>query len=122
MAIASNKNTPRNTYTATAGQTAFTIGFEFFKVADVKVYKNGTLLTYNANPSSGSQYKITGTASASDDAYEFGAGGTVTLGAGASVNDSIVIIRDILLERTSDFPSVGAFDITSLLALNFVFP
>ena len=114
MAIASNKNTPRNTYTATAGQTAFTIGFEFFKVADVKVYKNGTLLTYNANPSSGSQYKITGTASASDDAYEFGAGGTVTLGAGASVNDSIVIIRDILLERTSDFPSVGAFDITSL--------
>ena len=114
MAIASNKNTPRNTYTATAGQTAFTIGFEFFKVADVKVYKNGSLLTYNANPSGGSQYKITGTASASDDAYEFGAGGTVTLGAGASVNDSIVIIRDILLERTSDFPSVGAFDITSL--------
>ena len=114
MAIASNKNTPRNTYTATAGQTAFTIGFEFFKVADVKVYKNGSLLTYNANPSSGSQYKITGTASATDDAYEFGAGGTVTLGAGASVNDSIVIIRDILLERTSDFPSVGAFDITSL--------
>lgn len=114
MAIASNKNTPRNTYTATAGQTAFTIGFEFFKVADVKVYKNGSLLTYNANPSSGSQYKITGTASATDDAYEFGAGGTITLGAGASVNDSIVIIRDILLERTSDFPSVGAFDITSL--------
>ena len=52
MTIASNKNTPRNTYTATAGQTDFTIGFEFFKVADVKVYRNGTLLTYNASPSS----------------------------------------------------------------------
>ena len=114
MTIASNKNTPRNTYTATAGQTAFTIGFEFFKVADVKVYKNGTLLTYNASPSSTSQYKITGTASASDDAYEFGSGGTVTLGAGATVNDSIVIIRDIVLERTSDFPTTGAFDITAL--------
>ena len=114
MTIASNKNTPRNTYTATAGQTAFTIGFEFFKVADVKVYKNGTLLTYNASPSTSSQYKITGTASASDDAYEFGAGGTVTLGAGATLNDSIVIIRDIVLERTSDFPTTGAFDITSL--------
>ena len=114
MTIASNKNTPRNTYTATAGQTAFTIGFEFFKVADVKVYKNGTLLTYNASPSSASQYKITGTASASDDAYEFGSGGTVTLGAGATVNDSIVIIRDIVLERTSDFPTTGAFDITAL--------
>ena len=114
MAIASNKNTPRNTYTATAGQTAFTIGFEFFKVADVKVYRNGSLLTYNASPSSVSQYKITGTASASDDAYEFGAGGTVTLGAGATADDSIVIIRDIVLERTSDFPTTGAFDITSL--------
>ena len=114
MTIASNKNTPRNTYTATAGQTAFTIGFEFFKVADVKVYKNGTLLTYNASPSSASQYKITGTASASDDAYEFGAGGTVTLGAGATADDIIVIIRDITLERTSDFPTTGAFDITSL--------
>jgi len=114
MTIASNKNTPRNTYTATGGQTAFTIGFEFFKVEDVKVYKNGTLLTYNASPSSASQYKITGTASASDDAYEFGSGGTVTLGAGATVNDSIVIIRDIVLERTSDFPTTGAFDITAL--------
>ena len=114
MTIASNKNTPRNTYTATAGQTAFTIGFEFFKVEDVKVYRNGSLLTYNASPSSVSQYKITGTASASDDAYEFGSGGTVTLGAGATVNDSIVIIRDIVLERTSDFPTTGAFDITAL--------
>ena len=42
-------NTPRNTYTASAGQTDFTIGFEFFAVADVKAYKNGTLLTYNAS-------------------------------------------------------------------------
>ena len=114
MTIASNKNTPRNTYTATGGQTAFTIGFEFFKVEDVKVYRNGSLLTYNASPSSVSQYKITGTASASDDAYEFGSGGTVTLGAGATADDSIVIIRDIVLERTSDFPTTGAFDITAL--------
>ena len=36
-------NTPRNTYTASAGQTDFTIGFEFFAVADVKAYKNGSL-------------------------------------------------------------------------------
>ena len=114
MAIASNKNTPRNTYTATGCQTEFTIGFEFFKIEDVKVYRNGSLLTYNASPSSVSQYKITGTASASDDAYEFGAGGTVTLGAGATADDLIVIIRDIVLERTSDFPTTGAFDITTL--------
>ena len=100
MTILSAKNTPRNTYTATAGQTAFTIGFEFFSVDDVKVYKNGTLMTYDASPSTNTTYKITGTASASDDAYEFGAGGTVTFGSGVALNDSIVIIRDITIERT----------------------
>jgi len=30
MTIATAKNTPRNTYTASGGQTVFTIGFEFF--------------------------------------------------------------------------------------------
>ena len=114
MTIVSNKNTPRNTYTASASQTSFAIGFEFYQIADVKVYKNGTLLTYNATPSGSSQYSITGTASASDNAYEFGAGGSITLGAGASANDIIVIIRDISVERTTDFPNSGAFDITSL--------
>ena len=114
MTIVSNKNTPRNTYTASANQTSFAIGFEFYQIADVKVYKNGTLLTYNATPSGSSQYSITGTASASDNAYEFGAGGSITLGAGASANDIIVIIRDISVERTTDFPNSGAFDITSL--------
>jgi len=114
MTIVSNKNTPRNTYTASANQTSFAISFEFYQIADVKVYKNGTLLTYNATPSGASQYSITGTASASDNAYEFGSGGSITLGAGASANDIIVIIRDISVERTTDFPNSGAFDITSL--------
>ncbi len=68
MTIVSNKNTPRNTYTASANQTSFAISFEFYQIADVKVYKNGTLLTYNATPSGSSQYSITGTASASDNA------------------------------------------------------
>jgi hypothetical protein len=114
MAIISNKNTPRNTYTATANQTSFAISFEFYQIADVKVYKNGTLLSYNSSPSSSSEYSITGTASASDNAYEFGSGGSITLGSGASANDIIVIIRDISIERTTDFPNSGAFDVTSL--------
>ena len=114
MTIVSNKNTPRNTYTASANQTSFAISFEFYQITDVKVYKNGTLLTYNATPSGASQYSITGTASASDNAYEFGSGGSITLGSGASANDIIVIIRDISVERTTDFPNSGAFDITSL--------
>jgi len=108
-------NTPRNTYTASAGQTDFTIGFEFFAVADVKAYKNGTLLTYNASPSTNSQYSLVGTASSSDDAYEFGGGGTLKLGGGgASANDIIVIIRDIAITRTSDFSSTGTLDVKSI--------
>ena len=114
MTIATAKNTPRNTYTATSSQTAFTIGFEFFAVTDVKVYKNGTLMTYNASPSNNVTYKITGTASSSDDAYEFGAGGTVTFGAGLAADDIVVIVRDIVVERTTDFTPSGSFDITTL--------
>ena len=115
MTIVTAKNTPRVTYTATANQTAFTIPFEFFSTSDIKVYNGTSLLTYNASPSSTSQYSITGTASASDSAFEFGSGGTVTLGStGASVGDIITIIRDISIERTSDFPTSGSFDVTSL--------
>ena len=116
MTIATAKNTPINTYTASAGQTNFTIGFEFFQIADVKVFKNGTQLTYHADPTTfADRYKIVGATSTSDEAYEFGSGGTVILGStGASANDKIVIIRDITIERTQDFPLVGAFDITSL--------
>ena len=115
MTIVTAKNTPRVTYTATANQTAFTIPFEFFTTSDIKVYNGTSLLTYNASPSSTSQYSITGTASASDSAFEFGSGGTVTLGStGASVGDIITIIRDISIERTTDFPVSGSFDVTSL--------
>ena len=115
MTILTAKNTPRATYTATANQTAFTIPFEFFSTNDIKVFNGTTLLTFNASPSSASQYSITGTASASDSAFEFGSGGTVTLGStGASNGDIITIVRDIAIERTSDFPTTGAFDVTSL--------
>jgi len=115
MTILTAKNTPRVSYTATSNQTAFTIPFEFFSTNDIKVYNGTSLLTYNASPSSTSQYSVTGTASASDSAFEFGAGGTITLGStGASVGDIITIIRDIAIERTSDFPTTGSFDITSL--------
>tara|TARA_S200002703_G_scaffold158941_1_gene170718 strand:+ start:134 stop:1177 length:1044 start_codon:yes stop_codon:yes gene_type:complete len=114
MTITNTLNIPRNQYTASANQTVFAIGFEFYQVADVKVYKNGTLLSYDATPTTSSTYSIAGTSNTSDEAYEFGAGGTVTLGAGASANDSIVIIRDLVVQRTQDFSASGAFDITAL--------
>lgn len=115
MTIASNKNTPRVAYTATANQQAFTIPFEFFAVADVKVYNGTTLLTYDANADAVNEYSITGAASDSDDAYEYGAGGTINIGATGISNGAIItIIRDITIERTSDFSPSGTFDITSL--------
>jgi hypothetical protein len=115
MTILTAKNTPRVTYTASGSQTAFAIPFEFFSTTDIKVYNGTSLLTYNASPSSTTQYSISGTVSASDSAYEFGAGGTITLGgSGATAGDIITIIRDITIERSTDFPTSGTFDITSL--------
>ena len=115
MTIVSAKNTPRVAYTATADQQAFTIPFEFFSVADIKVYNGTTLLTYDANADAVNEYSITGAASDSDDAYEFGAGGTVNIGAtGISAGAIITIIRDITIERASDFSPSGTFDITAL--------
>ena len=114
MSIASAKQTPRNSYTATSGQTSFNIGFEFFAIADVKVYRNGTLLTYNASPSSVSQYSITGTADATDSGNEFGSGGSITLGSGATAGDIIVIIRDLVIERSTDFVPNATFNVTDL--------
>ena len=60
------------------------------------------------------QFSVQGTASASDSAYEFGAGGTITLGGGATADDSIVIVRDITVERTTDFTPAASFDVTAL--------
>lgn len=115
MTIASNKNTPRVAYTATANQQTFTIPFEFFAVADVKVYNGTTLLTYDANADAVDEYSITGAASDSDEAYEYGAGGTVNIGAtGISAGAIITIIRDITIERASDFSPTGAFAVASL--------
>ena len=115
MTIASNKNTPRVAYTATANQQTFTIPFEFFAVADVKVYNGTTLLTYDANADAVNEYTITGTASDSDESYEFGAGGTVNIGAtGISAGAIITIIRDITIERSSDFASTGSFSMAAL--------
>jgi len=115
MTIASNKNIPRVAYTATANQQAFTIPFEFFAVTDIKVYNGTTLLSYDANSSAVNTYTVTGTASSSDESYEFGAGGTINIGATGILNGAIItIIRDIVIERASDFVSSGSFSMAAL--------
>ena len=107
MAITISDTTPRVQYTATAGQTAFAVNFEFFANADLKVYNGTTLLTYDASPSSASEYSVTGAG--------VSGGGSITLGSpGATVDDTITIYRDMSIARSTDFPTSGAFQVDSL--------
>ena len=107
MAITISDTTPRVQYTATSGQTAFTVSFEFFANTDLKVYNASSLLTYAASPSDGTEYSVTGAGVTG--------GGTVTLGSGgATLNDKITIYRDMPISRATDFPTSGAFQIASL--------
>jgi hypothetical protein len=107
MAINISDVEPRVQYTATSGQTSFTVPFEFFVNADLKVYNGSTLLSFAASPANATEYSVTGAGVTG--------GGSITLGSpGATVNDIITISRDIAIARTTDFPTSGAFQIASL--------
>ncbi len=107
MALQISDITPRIQYTATSGQTTFAVPFEFFDVADLKVFNGTTLLTYNNSPSSASQFSVIGAGVTG--------GGSITLGgSGATLNDKITIVRDLAIERTTDFPVSGNFPIQTL--------
>ncbi len=112
MALAISDTSPRVQYTATGGQTTFTVPFEFFADGDLTVIKtaasNGadTTLTLTASPSSATQYSVTGAG--------VSGGGSITLGGGATVNDKYTILRDLSVARTSDFPVSGTFPIETL--------
>jgi hypothetical protein len=107
MALTISDTEPRVQYTATAGQTSFTVNFEFFDVADLKVFNGTTELTYNNSPSSASQYSVTGAG--------VSGGGSITLGSpGATLNDTITIYRDLAIARSTDFPVSGNFPIQTL--------
>ena len=107
MAIIISDTEPRIQYTATAGQTSFTVPFAFFANADLQVFNGTSQLSFNASPSNATQYSVTGAGVSS--------GGSITLGSpGATVNDVITIVREVAIERTTDFPTSGAFQIDSL--------
>ena len=92
--------TPRNQYTATAGQTNFTYSFPIFVDGDLKVYIGETLKTLTTD------YTVSG--AGTDN------GGTVTLTTGAAAGDIITIYRDIPVERTSDYQDNGDLLATTL--------
>ena len=102
MTISVSNNTPRVSYTVGQGvtQTSFTVNFEFFAAADLNVFVDNVLKTITTH------YTVSG---------GNGSTGAVAISVtGASGGSTVVITRDIALERTTDFPSSGAFNISSL--------
>lgn len=102
MTINLADNDPRVSYAVAAGatQSTFTVSFEFFVDADLNVYVDGVLKTLTTD------YTVTGGE---------GSTGSISMSVtGASGGSTVVITRSIALERTTDFPSSGPFDIASL--------
>jgi len=100
MPILINDTAPRAQYTATSGQTVFSVPFEFFANSDLKVYRNSTLLTLTTN------YTVTGAGVTG--------GGSITFVAGATAGDIVTITRNIAVQRVTDFPTSGPFNIEAL--------
>ena len=102
MAINLADNNPRISYAVAAGvtQTSFVVPFEFFDNEDLNVYVDTVLKTLTTD------YTVTG---------GDGSTGTVAISVtGISGGSTVVITRSIDLERTTDFPVSGAFNIASL--------
>jgi hypothetical protein len=99
MTIVIADNSPRISYVATQGQTVFTIPFEFFDDTDINLYINDVLKELETD------YTVSG---------GDGTTGTLVLVTGATVGDIIVLTRSIPLERVTDFPTSGPFQVASL--------
>ena len=99
MSIASSANTGRLHFTATSGQTVFTVSFEFFDDADLNVFVNDVLKTITAD------YTVSG---------GDGSTGTVTFGSGLTLDDEVTIVRRIDIERVTDFVAGQAINRAAL--------
>ena len=116
MTINLADNDPRIEYTVADGnsQQVFTVPFEFFDDGDLNVYQDGTLktltthyLTADNNDASSRVAHTSGTTG-----FIHFTTGNVPAASGADIK--IVITRSIDIERTTDFPSSGPFDVGSL--------
>ena len=110
MSITISDTTPRVQYTATSSQTTFSVPFEFFNNADLVVVKTAsgtdTTLSFNASPSSATQYSVTGAG--------VSGGGSITLGGGATAGHIYTIYRDLAIARSTDFSASGSFPVETL--------
>ncbi len=102
MTINLANNDPRVSYSVAASvtQTTFAVPFEFFADADLNVYVDGVLKTITTD------YTVTGGS---------GTTGTITMSVtGIAGGSTVVVTRSIDIERTTDFPTAGPFDVASL--------
>ena len=84
---------PRIQYTADGNLTTFTFPFAIFSTDDVEVYLNDT-------KQSSDQYSVSGTGESD--------GGSITFNAAPTANVKVTIVRNLSIERTSDFQEGGA--------------
>jgi len=102
MTINIAENVPRISYSVAQGitQTSFAVPFEFFDNSDLNVYVDDTLKTITTN------YTVSGGS---------GTTGTVTMSVtGGAGGSTVIITREIPLDRTTDFPTSGAFQVAAL--------
>ena len=114
MTINLADNTPRVSYALAQGATqqVFTVSFEFFDDADLNVYVDGTLKTLTTDYLTADNNDV-------NDRQTHTSGTTgfihfTSVLTGISGGSTIVVTRDINLERTTDFPTSGAFAISTL--------
>ena len=102
MTITIGNNDPRISYSVAEGasQSVFAVPFEFFANADLNVYVDNILKTITTH------YVVSG---------GNGSTGSIDISVtGASGGSTVVITRSISQERTTDFPTSGPFNISSL--------
>jgi hypothetical protein len=108
-AILVNDVSPVISYVATAAQTLFSVPFEFFDNGDIVVERAGVELTYSPTPANNNQYSVVGA--------NVEGGGSITLGSpGATLGETIVIYRDVPIERLANYPETGPMAVRSLNA------
>ncbi len=87
--------TTRNDYTASSGQTVFPYTFQILLATDLKVLKNGAVLTLN------SDYSVSNVGVAG--------GGNVTLSTGAVSSNTINVFLAMPINRTTQYQNAGDF-------------
>lgn len=112
ISIADNDARVQYTQAVTANTTQLTIDFPFFSLDDINVIVTsaaGVDTTLTRGTGTGT-FAVTGTSV--DDGFS---GGNVTLGDTYSDSSTkYTIFRDITVERTTDFPTSGPFNVTAL--------